>query len=749
MTSNRYWRVALPCPLKQLFVYGSGAPAAPSADVSSKVGSWVPQVGSWVIVPFGNRRVRGIILESCEKPQVSYEIKPLDEVVSPDFRLPKDLVDLVLWSIRYYHAAPWETLTTFVPNRIVQGKTTEPEPLYASIKAGENKISTRAKRQKELWCWLEKFGPVQASEVATAGFSRSLLKQLVEVKAVESIGSSQLEPSSDADSATSMKKAVQAVQLLEPTVDQQSAIDRVETKAAGTFLLEGVTGSGKTLIYLHLAQRHIAMGRQVLILVPEIGLVPQMFAACQKLAEQPFCYHSGMTDTERADAWIATKSGKAKIVIGTRSAVFLPFNNLSLIVADEEHDSSYKQQEGMRYQARDLAVVRAAQMSVPILLGTATPSLESLYNLAQGNFAHLQLLDRVAGGALPEWRVLEGKPESDNAGLLAESLSSMQKHLSAGNQVLVFINRRGYAPCLRCSQCGWQASCDGCDSRYTYHKSFNELRCHRCDVRRAVPRDCPICHSRKLSFLGQGTERIADRLSDFFPDTPVIRIDRDATKGKQGVERKLEEVHSSGAAILVGTQMLAKGHHFPNLSMVLILDIDYAMLSTDFRATEQCMQLVTQVAGRAGRETLGAEVILQSEFANHPMLVNLVENRYGQFAQDLMRQRQQLDLPPYCYMAILRAESADYRLALDLLKESAQLAHRSGLRGCKLVGPMPSPTEKRSDRYRFQLQITCAARSGLHELLSLILEGLNPASNPKSRNKKLRWHLDLDPISLD
>ena len=749
MTSNRYWRVALPCPLKQLFVYGSDVAGTLSSDLQV-------EVGSWVMVPFGNRQVRGLVLQSCQKPQVSYEIKQVAQVVLPDFSLPQNLVDLLLWGIRYYHAAPWETLTTFVPSRIVQGKTTHPEPLYACIKGGENNISARAKRQKELWNWLETFGPAQSSGVATAGFSRSLLKQLVENKAVEPLDASNVAADQNLIShgPSSARGTIPSAALLQPTLlkptrQQGAAIEQLGAKAAGTYLLEGVTGSGKTLVYQHLAQRQLAETKQVLILVPEIGLVPQMFAACQELVELPFCYNSGMTDTERADTWIAAKSGKAKIIIGTRSAVFLPFNSLGLIVVDEEHDSSYKQQEGMRYQARDLAVVRAAQMSLPVLLGSATPSLESLYNLSQGNFTHLQLQDRVAGGSLPNWRILEGRPENENAGLLAESLSSMHKHLSAGNQVLVFINRRGYAPCLRCSHCGWQASCDGCDSRYTYHKSFNELRCHRCDLRRPVPSECPVCQSRQLSFLGQGTERIAQRLSEFFPDIPVIRVDRDATKGKEGVQRKLEEVHSSGAAILVGTQMLAKGHHFPNLSMVLILDIDYAMLSTDFRATEQCMQLVTQVAGRAGRETQGAEVILQSEFANHPMLLNLVENRYGQFAQDLMRQRQQLDLPPYCYMAILRAESADYRLALELLKESAQIAQKSGLRGCKLVGPMPSPTEKRSERYRFQLQITCAARSGLHELLSLILDGLNPANNAKARNKKLRWHLDLDPISLD
>lgn len=693
-----------------------------------------PEVGDWVQVPFGNRKVVGLVLEATEKPSVGYQIKEVGQVQREELRLPRSIVELILWSIRYYHAAPWDIVSTFLPGHILQGKTPKAEPIWAVRQGGLAKISARAHRQKELFEWLEQGGPSESAKVVSTGFSRDLIRQLEQAGAIESMASE-----------IHSSPAPKSTKLLKPTSDQAALIDQINREGSNTYLLEGVTGSGKTLVYQHLARQELKQNKQVLILVPEIGLVPQMLEHCQQLVEQPFCYHSGMTDSQRAETWLACLQGRAQLVIGTRSALFLPFKAPGLIVVDEEHDSSYKQQEGMRYHARDIAVIRASQMDIPILLGSATPSLESLYNAKRGAFTHLKLQHRVAGGELPRWRLLEGRAPIENAGLLPESLNSIRDHLAANQQVLVFINRRGYAPCQRCSQCGWQASCDSCDSRYTYHKAFNELRCHRCDLRRAVPTQCPVCASQQLVFLGQGTERIAQKLSEFFPNVPVIRIDRDATKGKQGMQRKLDQVHASGAAILVGTQMLAKGHHFPNLSMALILDIDYAMMSADFRATEQGMQLVTQVAGRTGREQGGGEVLLQTEYASHPMLVDLVANRYAHFAEGLLQHRQELSLPPHCYMAILRAESDDYRLALGLLQDSLKVVRQIGLFECQIIGPSPSPTERRAGRYRFQTQIMADARSNLHKLLSIVIADLDS----RRQNKKLRWHLDIDPISLD
>jgi primosomal protein N' (replication factor Y) (superfamily II helicase) len=691
-------------------------------------------VGNWVKVPFGNRQVIGLVLERVQKPQVDYQIKEIIEVQRLQSKLPEDLVNLILWTIRYYHAPPWEIVTAFLPAFISQGKVPTKHQVWQAVDGGADKIGARAARQKQLFEWLQQKGPSEISAISQAGFSRALIRQLQGVGAAES-----------SDRAPIQHRLNKNIDLLSPTKDQAEVLRAIKESRTGIFLLEGITGSGKTLIYQHLAKEQLLVGKQVLVLVPEIGLIPQMLAHFDALVDKPLTYHSSITDAQRAEIWNACLSGSAQVVIGTRSSVFLPFKKLGLIVVDEEHDSSYKQQENPRYQARDIAVVRATKLGIPIVLGSATPSLESLHNANQENFKKLHLEERIGAGKLPHWRVIEGLGSADTAGLLAESLKAIDAHLQEGNQVLVFINRRGYAPCLRCSQCGWQARCDQCDSRYTYHKSSNELRCHRCDIRASVPRQCPVCSSRQLSFLGQGTERIAQYLAELFPDVPLIRIDRDATRGKQGMQSKLDQVHAAGPAILVGTQMLAKGHHFPKLSVAVIMDLDFALMSSDFRATEHLMQLLTQVSGRTGREREGAEVLLQTEFAGHPVLQDLLNNNYSHFAQNLMQKRKEWSLPPFSFLAIFRAESEDHSAALKLLNILMQTAQDSSLTDCAIIGPVPSPTERRSGRYRYQIQISSDARSSLHQMLGILVARLDQ----ERHNKKLRWHLDVDPVSLD
>lgn len=722
MTSLSYWRIALPCPLRRLFTYS--CPESEPLDV-----------GDWVNVSFGSRQVVGLVLERSFEAETEYEIKPVSEVLATRPRLPEDLVQLVLWSARYYHAPAWEVITTFLPTRALKGEMPEAQKLWQAISAEEQNLNPRAPRQKQLFKWLStQSAPQKMADISKAGFSAALVRQLENSGAIQSVA------------GEAMRQAlVKDVDLHKATLDQARVIQSVRDAAKGVFLLEGVTGSGKTLVYQHLALEQLKQGRQVLVLVPEIGLVPQMLAEFKALVDKPLTYHSGMTDLERLEVWQACLQGRGQLLIGTRSAVFLPFRSLGLILVDEEHDQSYKQQENPRYQARDIAVLRAKQLGVPVLLGSATPSLESLYNVSQSNFKKLLLKKRIAQGQLPDWRILEGLGTADMAGLLTDSLQTIKAHLQQGNQVLVFINRRGYAPCLRCSQCGWQALCPECDSGLTYHKSSNELRCHRCDLRSPFPRSCHQCGSRQLGFIGQGTERIALRLAELFPQIPLIRIDRDATRGKEAMQRKLDEIHTSGPAILVGTQMLAKGHHFPKLSLVVILDVDYALISSDFRATEHLMQLLIQVAGRAGREEAGAEVLLQTEFAGHPLLKNLVQNDYPGFADQLLQKREEWSLPPFAYMAILRTESEDPLLAQNRLVDLVRFAEQAGLQGAEIIGPLPSPIEKRSGRYRFQIHISATTRSALHRLLSLLVGYMEKGRN----HKKLRWHLDVDPATLD
>lgn len=721
MTSTSYWRIALPCPLRQLFTY--------SCSNSESINS-----GCWVEVSFGRRRVVGLVMEKTEKPQVSYEIKSIYKQVWPEYILPKDLLELILWGVRYYHAPPWEMISTSLPSQILKGKKPSRQMAWYAIEEAAGVISSRAKKQQQLFDWLCQVGTSSWLEISGQGYSRAILRQLRDAGAINSI---EIEPKVQTLKLESV--------LQKPSADQQRALNTFETVDTQPVLLDGVTGSGKTLIYQHLARKYLEQGKQILILVPEIGLIPQMKARFSQLVAEPITYHSGLGDSQRAETWQACLTSRARLVIGTRSSLFLPFADLGLIVVDEEHDLSYKQQETPRYQARDMAVVRATRLAIPILLGSATPSLETLYNVRQNNFRQLQLPERVGGGQSARWQILEGVADEKNAGLLEKSLSYINQELKSGNQVLVFINRRGYSPCLRCSQCGWQARCDQCDSRYTLHKGANELRCHRCDLSTNIPKACPECSSKQLSLLGQGTERVAHRLAELFPDTPLIRIDRDATRGKEGIARKLDQVHASGPAILVGTQMLAKGHHFPKLGMALILDADHALMSSDFRAIEHMVQLLTQIAGRVGREMIGGKVLLQTEFAGHPVVTDLVADNYAHFSDKLLRQRQQWQLPPYSYLAILRIAAEDSSVPPTLLNELVKLAESSDLKGFDIIGPLPSPTEKKSGRYRFQIQISAQARSNLHAVLSLLVASLDQDRLPKG----IRWHLDVDPASLD
>lgn len=721
MTSTSYLHVALPCPLRQLFTYSCSAPLSAEA-------------GDWVRVPFGNRRVVGLVVEVVEPAQTEFEIKSVEEVVHKASRIPSELLQLISWCCRYYHAVPWDLISAFLPSQVQAGKPPKMLTHWRAKEGAAAQISTRAKKQKQLFDWLVQMGARDELAISQAGFSKALLTQLKKAGAIEPF---EVEPKP--------QHIKENIDLIEPTPDQAAILDKINKEGATTFLLEGVTGSGKTLIYLHLAQKILAQGKQVLILVPEIGLVPQMVAQVEALVVEPVSYHSGLTDSRRAEIWHDCLSGRLSIVIGTRSSLFLPFKNLGLIVVDEEHDQSYKQQEGPRYQARDVAVVRASSLKIPIVLGSATPSIESIENANQGIFQRLELRKRVGEGVLPSWRLLEGVASPEDAGLLPESLSAIREQLKLGNQVLIFINRRGYSPCLRCSQCGWQARCDQCDSRYTYHKAANQLRCHRCDIQSSTPVECPVCASRQLSLLGQGTERIAQRLAEIFSEVPLIRIDRDATRGKDGIQRKLEEVHASGPALLVGTQMLAKGHHFPRLALALILDIDYGLMSSDFRATEHLVQLLTQIAGRTGRSSTGGLVLLQTEFSGHPVLQDLISSNYSHFANELLQTRKKWSLPPFTFMAVLRTESEDISLPQKLLADLVQVAENSELEGCEIIGPVPSPTEKRNGRYRFQLQISSTTRSRLHEQLSVLVAYLDQCRP----NKKLRWHLDVDPSSLD
>jgi len=460
--------------------------------------------------------------------------------------------------------------------------------------------------------------------------------------------------------------------------EQAEALQAI-TAALGRFeahLLFGVTGSGKTEVYLRAIEAVLARGGQTLVLVPEIGLTPQLLARFEeRFGAGIAVLHSALTGSERHEAWCAARRGAARIVIGTRSAVFTPLPQLALIVVDEEHDTSFKQQEGFHYSARDLAVLRAQRASIPVLLGSATPSLESLENAGAGRYRQSRLPTRAGGAQTTRTTLVDLRRHAGEQGLSQPAIAAIDAHLQAGGQVIVFLNRRGFAPTLFCCACGWSATCAHCDARMTLHRRAQRLRCHHCGAEQSIPAACGACH-QPLTAVGQGTERVEETLQRLFPQAPLARLDRDAVSSRGTLTRVLDRVHSGEAKILVGTQMLTKGHHFPEVSLVVILDADQGLFATDYRATERLAQMITQVAGRAGRAARPGEVLIQTQYPEHSLLVRLIESGYEGFAADALAERRAAQWPPYSRLALLRADASDPRTVDEFLRAAAaQAAH--------------------------------------------------------------------------
>lgn len=531
------------------------------------------------------------------------------------------------------------------------------------------------------------------------------------------------------------------------TTEQQSMTREIliASKAFQVFVCQGITGSGKTEVYLQLMQAYLQQGHQVLILVPEIGLTGQTIDRF----EQRFCrkiavYHSQMTPKARKAQWLAVRNGQATIVIGTRSALFLPFVRLGAIVVDEEHDSAYKQQEGFRYHARDLAVLRAQIENIPIVLGSATPSFETLANCQSGKFQRFRLTQRAGKASLPQMHILDIRHKKTTGGLSAQLLGHIETQLSQGRQVLVFHNRRGFAHVIICTECGWVGRCRHCDARLTFHQKRAKLICHHCLWSMALPTLCPDCQGNELIPLGTGTERLEDTLCQRFPDVPILRIDKDTTRKKGSLEEKLGQAQSTHAQILIGTQMLAKGHHFPNISLVAIVDTDCALFSTDFRAIEKMGQLILQVAGRAGRADHLGQVYIQSYHPDSPIFKDLFTGKYEHFYPPLLKERQSCQLPPYAFLALFRAESRSETLAKGFLNQLKQHALPFIDRTVQLHGPIPAPMEKKQNRYRYHLLVHASSRGQRHRVLTHMLSTLAALKS----DHRLRWSLDVDPVEL-
>ncbi len=511
------------------------------------------------------------------------------------------------------------------------------------------------------------------------------------------------------------------------------------------FLLEGVTGSGKTEVYLQLIAEKIQAGLQVIMLVPEISLTPQTIQNFQnRFTEKIVAIHSGLTDKQRFIAWADARLGKADIIIGTRSAIFTPLLRPGLIIIDEEHDASYKQQEGFRYSARDLAIYRAQLFDIPIILGSATPSLESLHNALSKRYSLVTLEQRAADANKPTFTCidLKGKPLSE--GFSEQLLSAIKSRLQQNKQVLIFLNRRGYAPLLQCHDCGWTATCPRCDTSYTLHRSSPELRCHRCESQRKIILSCPSCQNNNLLPIGLGTERTEAKLQEAFPDTPIFRIDRDTTRNRGKLEDTIAEINKGQAAILVGTQMLAKGHHFPEVTLVAVLEADAGLFSSDFRGQEFMGQLLIQVAGRSGRGKDAGEVLIQTHNSTHPTLRSLINDGYKNFSRTLLEQRNMANLPPYSYQALIRAEASNASLPMSFLQNVKDTSKQKLTNTTFTLGPFPAPMEKRAGRFRFQLLFQSSNRAELHTLLNHLI----PVYESLPQSRKVRWSIDIDPLDF-
>ena len=508
------------------------------------------------------------------------------------------------------------------------------------------------------------------------------------------------------------------------------------------WLLEGVTGSGKTEIYLQYIEEVLKKGKQVLVLVPEIGLTPQTVRRFQaRFNVEIDVLHSNLNDTQRLNVWERARTGQSAIVIGTRSALFTQFSDLGLIILDEEHDGSFKQQDGWRYHARDLGIVLAQKLNIPILLGSATPSLESVNNVQNGKYHHLVLSKRAGNATALRQFVIDLKHQRIQNGLSEPLLKRMQEHLEKGNQVLLFLNRRGFAPVLLCHECGWIDECHHCEKPYTYHQHQRVLRCHHCGAQKTVPMQCGHCGSTHLVTTGLGTEQLEETLKVRFPQYNIARIDRDSTARKGKLEGYLEDIQQGKSQILIGTQMLAKGHHFPNVTLVALVNVDNALFSLDFRAEERLAQLYVQVAGRSGRAEKQGEVVLQTHYPDHPLLTTLLEKGYQAFAEETLKLRHNMGLPPFSFQALFKAQCRHSEEAENALSQLASFFYEQKIEGLQVLGPIPAPFSKKAGQYRWQLLLQHASRKQLQAALSRYSPELIKSS-------QVRLILDVDPLDL-
>lgn len=659
--------------------------------------------GTRVIVPFGRRKRVGMVVAWPEKPSVAPEqIKDVDEVLDDTPPMPADWMRLARFAASYYRRPLGEVMLPALPAGLKQ------------VSAYQGKRSAG--------------GPVKRMDRRPGTIRKTPASETKPEKPVLNAG-------------------------------QQQALDTLLAVAGHqTLLLHGVTGSGKTEVYIRAIEAVLKRGRQVLLLVPEINLTPQLERALRtrlpddKDHDPLAILHSGLAAGGRLRAWMRAQRGQAKVLLGTRLAIFTPLPRLGLIIVDEEHDTSYKQQDGLRYSARDLAVWRGRDLDIPVLLGSATPSLETWHHAQTGHYRHLSLVERATEATLPDIHLVDTRRLRTEQGFSPQALDAMATMLEAGRQVLVFINRRGYAPVLNCGSCGWVTQCRRCTAYMVLHRgrqTSHYLQCHHCGLRSVVPSRCPDCGDVDLKPMGRGTQRIEEFLGHHFPDARLARIDADSTRRKGSADRLFKQVHAGETDILVGTQMVAKGHDFINLGLVVVLNADAMLFAQDFRAPERLFAQLMQVAGRAGRHGLPGQVMIQTDYPEQPLYQALCQHDYEGFANHALAERQSVGLPPFARQALLMAEARELTQALDFLNKAANLPaqhpeHYASAAMVTLYDPVPLRVVRVANVERAQLLLECEHRPALQAFLATWAVQLVELA----RQCRVRHTLEIDPLEI-
>ncbi|MEE9552588.1 MAG: primosomal protein N' [Gammaproteobacteria bacterium] len=727
-------RVALNTPLRRWFDY------LPPDDCD--IASLVP--GQRLRVPFGKGKERvGLLLEITNKSEITFnKLKKISEIIDQRPIYNHEHLKLLEWASHYYHHPIGEVTLKTLPALLRQG--TSPtikreyqwRPTHAGLSFSPELLKSAPKQQSLL-----KF-----IQQCPNGISRKYLQEnflnwhtplnkLIGKGFVESFINNPQETTETKEPEHIRLNAAQkkAADVITATLDHYQA-----------YLLNGVTGSGKTEVYLQCISHVIRAGKQALILLPEIGLTPQFIERFQQHSNTCIAVmHSGLSDRERLNTWLKTRNGEVQVILGTRSAIWLPLHQVGIIIVDEEHDLSYKQQDGFRYSARDMALIRGQRENIPVILGSATPSMETLQNVATDRHQELKLPERAGVATPPHIKILDMRGNEMHGAFSKPLLDAIAHCLANKQQVLLFHNRRGYAPVVMCHDCGLNLKCSRCNTHLIYHKQKKKLCCHHCGHEEKIKSDCPDC-AGKLVEVGYGTERLAETLTEYFPQASILRIDRDTTRKKGAMQTIFDTIHSGDADILIGTQMLAKGHHFPKVTLVGIVDADRGLFSADYRASERMAQIITQVSGRAGRAKDPGMVIIQTHHPEHPLLVTLIRDGYNKFAELVLLEREQTGLPPFSYHALLRAEANNILHAekfLDNAKSQLQGYYNQKI---ELFGPAPALMEKRAGRYRLQLLIQAKKRNNLRNILQPWVIGLERL--PSAR--KVRWSLDIDPQDI-